>query len=47
MPIVAEKNKIEQSPSNIGGVKGKFFHGVLKTKNNLIGILDIEEVLKD
>lgn len=45
--VSAEKDNIEQPPSNIGGVKGKFFHGVLKTKNTLIGILDIEEVLKD
>ena len=45
--VSAEKDNIEQAPSNIGGVKGKFFHGVLKTKNSLIGILDIEEVLKE
>ncbi|MEA1968099.1 MAG: chemotaxis protein CheW [Thermodesulfobacteriota bacterium] len=45
--VTAEKNKIEQAPSNIGGVKGKFFHGVLKTEKSLIGILNIEEVLKD
>ncbi|MFO7748989.1 MAG: chemotaxis protein CheW [Desulfobacteraceae bacterium] len=45
--VAAEKEHIEQAPSNIGGVKGKFFHGVLKTEKSLIGILDIEEVLKE
>ena len=45
--VTAEKNKIEQTPSNIGGIKGTFFHGVLKTEKSLIGILNIEEVLKD
>jgi len=28
-------------------VKGKFFQGVLKTEKKLIGILDIDEVLKE
>ncbi|MCP4023923.1 MAG: chemotaxis protein CheW [Desulfobacteraceae bacterium] len=38
---------LEPAPSNIGGVKGKFFQGVLKTEQKLIGILDINEVLKE
>ncbi len=45
--VTAYKDNIEPSPSNIGGVQGKFFKGVLKTDTSLIGILDIEEVLKD
>jgi purine-binding chemotaxis protein CheW len=45
--VQARKEDIESAPSNIGGVKGKFFHGVLKTEDKLIGILDIEEVLKE
>ncbi|OQY50021.1 MAG: chemotaxis protein CheW [Desulfobacteraceae bacterium 4572_89] len=45
--VMAEKKRIEPAPSNISGVKGKFFKGVLKTENSLIGILDIDEVLKD
>lgn len=45
--VTAERNRIEPSPSNISGVKGKYFKGVLKTDTSLIGILDIEEVLKD
>ena len=39
--------KMEPPPANIGGVQGRFFKGVLKTEDRLIGILDIEEVLKD
>ncbi|MDD9303670.1 MAG: purine-binding chemotaxis protein CheW [Desulfobacter sp.] len=45
--VLTQKEKIEPAPSNIGGVKGKFFQGVLKTENQLIGILDIDEVLKE
>ena len=45
--VLAKKNNIESAPSNIGGVKGKFFLGVVKTETQLIGILDIDEVLKE
>lgn len=45
--LVADEARIESPPANIGGVQGKFFSGVFKTENSLIGILDIEEVLKD
>ncbi len=44
---LAKKNDIEPAPSNISGVKGKFFQGVLKTEKQLIGILNIDEVLKE
>jgi len=44
---IAKKEDIEPAPSNIGGVKGKYFKGVLKTEKQLIGILDIDEVLKE
>jgi len=37
----------EPSPSNLNGIKGKFFSGVLKTEDKLIGILNINEVLKE
>ncbi|MBW2609241.1 MAG: purine-binding chemotaxis protein CheW [Deltaproteobacteria bacterium] len=40
-------DKVEPPPANIGGVQGKYFEGVFKTKNSLIGILDVEEVLKE
>jgi purine-binding chemotaxis protein CheW len=45
--VLAQRTDIEPAPSNIGGAKGKFFQGVLKTEAQLIGILDIDEVLKD
>jgi len=45
--VTADKDRVEPGPSNISGVKGKFFKGVMKTQNALIGILDIEEVLKE
>ena len=45
--VMANRSAIEAAPSNIGGVKGKFFEGVLKTETTLIGILDIDEVLKE
>ncbi len=45
--VIAQKDDIEPAPSNIGGVKGKYFQGVLKTESQLIGILDIDEVLKE
>jgi len=43
---LAERDKVEPPPANIGGVQGKFFEGVFKTRNSLIGILNVEEVLK-
>lgn len=45
--VHSEIDKIEPPPANIGGVQGKYFKGVFKTENNLIGILDMEEVLKE
>jgi purine-binding chemotaxis protein CheW len=45
--VIASRDDIEPAPSNIGGVKGKYFQGVLKTDKQLIGILDIAEVLKE
>ncbi len=45
--VIAKKEDIEPAPSNISGVKGRYFQGVLKTEKQLIGILDIDEVLKE
>ncbi len=45
--VIAKREDLEPAPSNIRGVKGKCFHGVLKTEKRLIGILDINEVLMD
>ena len=45
--IQAEWNKVEKPPNNIGNVQGRFFTGVYKTEDRLIGILDVEKVLED
>jgi purine-binding chemotaxis protein CheW len=45
--VQADWETVEPPPANIGGVQGKFFEGVYKTENRLIGILNVEEVLKD
>jgi purine-binding chemotaxis protein CheW len=45
--VQAESEKIEAPPANIGGVQGKYFTGVLKTKDRLIGILDVGKVLEE
>ncbi len=44
--VRAEWDRVEAAPANIGGVQGKFFNGVFKTERDLIGIIDVEEVLK-
>ena len=44
--VSAETDSVQPPPANIGGVQGKYFEGVFKTDNSLIGILDAEEVLK-
>lgn len=45
--VRADWDNVEQPPANIGGILGKFFEGVFKTENSLIGILDVDEVLKE
>nr|WP_321467904.1 chemotaxis protein CheW [uncultured Desulfobulbus sp.] len=44
--VMADPDKIEPAPANMNGVQGKFFTGVYKTENKLIGILNIKEVLR-
>jgi purine-binding chemotaxis protein CheW len=44
--VQANTDKFEPPPSNMGGIQGDFFTGVFKTKDKLIGILDIEKVLR-
>lgn len=43
--VVADWEKVSPPPSNIKGVKGKYFQGVYKFKNMLVAILDVDEVL--
>lgn len=45
--VEAEWSKVEKPPANIGGVQGVFFKGVFKTKDRLIGVLDVERVLAE
>lgn len=45
--VITKKDEIEPAPANMSGIKGAFFKGVLKTEKQLIGILDIDEVLKE
>jgi len=45
--VQAEWEKVEPPPANIGGVQGRFFKGVFKTESSLVGILDVEEVLRE
>lgn len=42
-----EEDKIESPPANIGKIQGRYFEGVFKKENSLIGILNVEEILKD
>ncbi len=42
----ADPDGIEPPPANMNGIQGTFFTGVYKTDDQLIGILDVEEVLK-
>jgi len=44
--IQADTSKFEPPPSNMGGIQGQFFTGVYKTTDKLIGILDVEKVLR-
>jgi len=44
--IPADLDKVEPPPANIGGLQGRFFSGVFKTENKLVGILNVDEVLK-
>ena len=45
--VAAEWDKVEKPPANIGGVQGIYFKGVYKTKDRLIGILDVDRVLSE
>ncbi len=44
--VQANTDKFEPPPANMGGIQGDFFTGVYKTENKLIGILDVEKVLR-
>ncbi len=44
--VQADTTKFEPPPSNMAGIQGNFFTGVYKTKDKLIGILDVDKVLR-
>lgn len=44
--VQGNQDDIEPPPANAGNAQRKFFKGVLKKNSLLIGILDIEEVIK-
>ena len=43
--ITAESSMIEPPPSNVSGVTGEYFTGILKTEDSLITILDVKNLL--
>ena len=45
--VNAKWEEMEPTPSNIKGLKGKYFQGVLKASKELIAVLDVEEVLSE
>jgi len=45
--VTAKWEDVEPTPSNIKGVKGRYFQGVLKTSKDLVAVLDVGEVLAD
>ncbi len=45
--VEAQWDKVEPPPANIGGIQGKFFKGVFKTKDSLVGVLDVEKVFEN
>ncbi len=44
--VRAEWERVETPPANIGGLQGRFFEGVFKTEENLIGILNLSAILE-
>ncbi len=44
--VMANPDRIEPAPANMSGIQGSFFTGVYKTEDKLIGILNVDEVLK-
>jgi purine-binding chemotaxis protein CheW len=44
--VAADMSKLERAPANMSGIQGEFFTGVYKTKTYLIGILDVDKVLR-
>lgn len=43
--IKVQVDEKEKAPVNLQGIQGEYFSGVYKTNNQLIGLLDIENVM--
>jgi len=43
--LVADRNRLEDPPSNVKGMQGKYFKGVINTDHGLIALMNIDEVL--
>jgi len=43
----ATEDAIEAPPANINGIKAEYFEGVYKKEKSLIGILNVEKVLRE
>ncbi len=44
--VQAEECSLDPVPSNIKGFNNKYYKGVLKIKNQVISVLDIDEILR-
>lgn len=44
--VSIDESRILPAPSNVKGTQGKFLEGVYKAEQGLIGVLNMEEVLK-
>ncbi len=45
--VEVDTKKIEPAPANLEEIQGSFFEGVLKDEKVLVGILNLDEALKD
>jgi purine-binding chemotaxis protein CheW len=46
--VVCRQKDIANPPSNVNGIQGKLFKGVIRTpQNELLALLDIDAVLED
>jgi len=45
--MTAPSREVEPPPSNVRGVSGAFFRAILKSREDLISIVDLDRVLAD
>ena len=45
--LLSDKNHLEELPSNVKGMQGKYFEGVINTESGLIALMSIDEVLSE